>query len=104
MEAMACGIPVIGSNLGGPKSLIRHGETGYLCETDADSIAAAIEKLLSQPRLIEKMGVNARKFALDSFSPGEIAKREYELLADIARRNPVESAGARVIRYALRSR
>ncbi len=104
MEAMACGIPVIGSNLGGPKSLIRHGETGYLCETDADSIAHAIETVLSQPRLIEKMGVNARKFALDAYSLPAVARQEYELLLDIARRNPVESAVKRVIRYALRPR
>ena len=31
-EALACGIPVIGSKIGGIKSTLRHEETGYLCE------------------------------------------------------------------------
>jgi len=104
VEAMACGIPVIGSNLGGPKSLIRHGETGWLCETDADSIADAIEAVLSQPRLIEKMGRNARQFALENFSLPAVARQEYDLLADVARRYPVDGIAKRVANYVMRRR
>ena len=102
LEALACGVPVIGSNLGGPKSILRHGETGYLCETDADSIAHAISTMLSQPSRIEEMGVNARRYALENFSLPAIARQEYELMRDIARRNPVDSAAKRLARYALR--
>ena len=104
VEAMACGVPVIGSNLGGPKSIIRPSETGYLCETDADSIAAAIATVLSQPRLIEKMGANSRQYALETFSLPAVARQEYELLLDVARRNPVESAAKRVANYVMRRR
>ena len=104
LEAFACGIPVIGSNLGGPKDIIRSGETGHLCEPDADSITAAIETVLSQPRLIETMGRNARKFALENYSQHEIARREYGLLADVARRHPVDSVAKRVTRYVFRKR
>ena len=103
-EALACGIPVIGSKVGGIQSTLRHGETGWLCDTDANSIAAAIKTLLSQPQLIDQMGANARKFALENFSLPAIAKREYELLADVARRNPVESAARRVAKYVMRRR
>lgn len=104
LEALACGIPVIGSKVGGLASTLRHEETGYLCETDVDSIAHAIETVLSQPRLIEKMGANARKFALETYSMPAIARQEYELLADIARQNPVDSAVKRVARYVMRKR
>ncbi|MCY3864662.1 MAG: glycosyltransferase family 4 protein [Chloroflexi bacterium] len=98
-EALACGIPVIGSKIGGIQGILRHGETGYLCNTDADSIAAAIEAVLAQPRLIEKMGVNARRFAVENFALQAVARREYDMLVDVARRNPVESALKRVARY-----
>lgn len=104
IEALACGIPVIGSNLGGPKSILAHEETGFLCEPDADSIAAAIKTVLSQPRLLERMGRKARQYALDNFSQSVIARREVELLRDVARRHPVDSAAKRVASYMLRKR
>ncbi len=104
LEALACGVPVIGSNVGGIASTLRHEETGYLCETDVDSIAQAIETVLSQPRLIEKMGVNARRFALETYSMPAITRQEYELLLDIARRNPVKSAAKRIANYVMRRR
>ena len=104
IEALACGVPVIGSKVGGIQSVLRHGETGYLCETDADSITAAIESVLSQPRLLEEMGTNARQYALDTFSLPAVARQEYELLLDVARRNPVESAAKRIAQYILRKR
>lgn len=103
-EAMACGVPVIGSKVGGIQSTLRHGETGWLCDTDVDSIATAIETVLSQPRLIERMGANARRYALETYSMPAIARQEYELLLDIVRRNPVESAARRIAKYIIRRR
>ncbi|MCY3864663.1 MAG: glycosyltransferase family 4 protein [Chloroflexi bacterium] len=99
LEALACGVPVIGSKVGGIESTLRHEETGYLCDTDADGITAAIEAVLSQPRLIEKMGAKARRFAVENFALQAVARREYDVLVDVARRNPIESALKRVARY-----
>ena len=104
LEAMACGVPVIGSKVGGIASTLRHEETGYLCGTDVDSIAEAIDTVLAQPRLLEEMGANARRYAIDNFSLQEIAQREADLLKEIARRNPVESAAKRVLHYIFRRR
>ena len=104
LEALACGVPVIGSNLGGLKSTLRHEETGYLCETDVDSIAAAIETVLSQPRLIETMGANARRYALDTLSLPAVARQEYDVLRDIVRQNPLESPAKRLANYVMRRR
>ena len=45
IESMACGTPVIASNQGGPREVIRDGETGLLVERSPQAIAAAIQRL-----------------------------------------------------------
>ena len=48
LEALACGVPVIGANAGGLPEVVRHGETGFLCEPgDVDGMARAGIALLS---------------------------------------------------------
>ncbi|MCK4326049.1 glycosyltransferase family 4 protein, partial [bacterium] len=43
LEAMSCSLPCIGTNVEGIREEISHRETGYLCYTDPQSIAEAIE-------------------------------------------------------------
>ena len=74
IEAMACGMPIIGTNVFGINNVLQHEETGYLCETDADSIAAAIETVLSKPTLMQTMGENARNFAVEHYSLEQLAQ------------------------------
>lgn len=102
IEAMACGMPIIGSNVRGNRSVIEHNETGYLCDTDAKSIAAAIRTVLSKPELMRRMGANARQYALKHYSLDEQARHEYELLCDVVQRFPVRSAATRLAEYLLR--
>ena len=62
MEAMSLGIPVIATDCpcGGPKSLIRHGENGMLCEVgDITDMAEQMRKVLGDPELQKKLGRNA---------------------------------------------
>ncbi|RXZ80253.1 N-acetyl-alpha-D-glucosaminyl L-malate synthase BshA [Paenibacillaceae bacterium] len=52
LEAMACGVPTIGSRAGGIPELITHGITGYLSEIgDTEEMASHAVKLLSDPKL-----------------------------------------------------
>lgn len=56
-EAMAYGIPVVGTNLGGTAEIVDHGETGFLFPSgDADALAACLEVLLDDPGLRKEMG------------------------------------------------
>ena len=102
LEAMACGIPTIGSNVAGINNLIEHRVTGYLCDTDAKGIASALGEVLSQPELMRALGNNARRYALDHFSLDSAAEREYKSLVRIAREHPIKSKAERIRDYLLR--
>ncbi|GGG58479.1 N-acetyl-alpha-D-glucosaminyl L-malate synthase BshA [Paenibacillus radicis (ex Gao et al. 2016)] len=52
LEAMACGVPTIGSTAGGIPELVTHGETGYLCPIgDVEGMAGYAVRLLSDEKL-----------------------------------------------------
>ena len=56
LEAMACGTPVIGANVGGIKFTVRHGQTGYLVPARSPAILAKrIAHLYRNPALMRNM-------------------------------------------------
>ncbi len=64
LEAMACGTPVIASQVGGLAFLVRDGETGYhVPEGDHVALCDKLILLLSEHGLRERMGVNAEHYA-----------------------------------------
>jgi phosphoheptose isomerase len=68
LEAMACGTPVVGANVGGIKFTVRDGETGYLVAPDnAAAIAERIAHLYRHPRLLNVFRRQAIKRANDLF-------------------------------------
>ncbi len=86
IEAMSCGMPVIGANSPGIRELIRHGETGWLCGTDAESIREAIKHLLNNPALCRRMGANARRYAVEHFALERIVPMEIDLYKQVLSR------------------
>ena len=52
LEALACGVPVVSSNVGGVPYLVEHGKTALLVEPgDAEAMAAALARLHTDPSL-----------------------------------------------------
>lgn len=69
MEAMASGLAVVGSDVGGIKSLIQHGQNGLLVQpADSLSLASLISGLLKDKVKAQSLGDNARSFINKSFS------------------------------------
>jgi len=62
LEAMACGLCVVSTNVGGLPYLIDSGSEGMLCEpNDAAGIADSVRKILNEPALAQKLSMNGHK-------------------------------------------
>jgi len=83
LEAMACGRPVIGTDVPGIRELIRHRETGYLCGTRPDEIRAAIQEVLADGALRAELGHKARQFVVENFSLDRVFEMELALLQEV---------------------
>ncbi len=68
LEAMACGIPVVSSSVGGLPELIKHNETGFIAEIgDINRMAKYAVDLLTNDRKHKLFSENSRKRAVESF-------------------------------------
>ncbi|MHA1284955.1 MAG: glycosyltransferase family 4 protein [Promethearchaeota archaeon] len=83
LEAMSCGIPCIGSNVSGIRSIIKHKENGFLCKTDPKSIRNAILNLYYDKKLRVKISKNARHYILENCSLEAIADKEFNIYKDV---------------------
>jgi glycosyltransferase involved in cell wall biosynthesis len=83
LEAMACGLAVIGGDSPGIRDVVRHGETGYLTGTDPASIRAAIEEFLGRPGLVERLGLNGREYVVRNYSLERILAMEASMLREV---------------------
>jgi glycosyltransferase involved in cell wall biosynthesis len=68
LEAMAAGLPVVASSVGGVPEAVDEGETGLLVPPrDPVRLAAALERLLGDPALRRRLGANGRARVLERF-------------------------------------
>ncbi|MEO8075731.1 MAG: glycosyltransferase family 4 protein [Acidobacteriota bacterium] len=84
VEAMACGMSVISTSVGGVPYLVRHEEDALLVEPDdADGMSAAVRRVMNTPDLAEKLSLGARQNAL-SRDWSILLPRWERLLNDVA--------------------
>jgi glycosyltransferase involved in cell wall biosynthesis len=95
LEAMATGLPVIATRVGGVQELVLEEQTGLLVEPgDAAGLARHIVRLLDSPELQRSMGAAARRRAVEHFDLNVQVDRTAHLLARLAATRATAATGA----------
>ncbi len=80
LEAQACGRPVLAGASGGTSETLREGATGVLVEcSDPSTLAAGVVDLLIDPERMDRMGEEARRWAVDQFDWEALTEQAMEL-------------------------
>jgi len=89
LEALACGVPVIASDVGGVREWLRDKETGLLVPPgDVGALAEALGSLLSDSDLRRRMGENGINLMREKFSPRDHVDRLIDIYEACAQDRP----------------
>lgn len=92
LEAAACGLPVVAAAVGGLRTLVEHGRTGFLVDDrDPALFAAHLDALLDDPATAASLGANAATLAR-GYTWSTTAARLRRLYTDLAARSLVTCA------------
>jgi glycosyltransferase involved in cell wall biosynthesis len=81
LEAMSCGVPCVASDVGGNRATVRDGHTGLLVDpADPGAMADAIDRVLTDPELAQRLGEMARQEVVEHYDLGSTVGHEVELL------------------------
>jgi glycosyltransferase involved in cell wall biosynthesis len=89
LEAMACGVPVVASAVGGHLDSVVDRRTGRLVPVgDADALAVAVKEILDTPGAAAAMGRAGRRRVLANFGWDRVAERTAEVYQELETRRP----------------
>jgi glycosyltransferase involved in cell wall biosynthesis len=83
--AMAYGVPVVASRVGGLPEIVRHGETGFCIGNDSEQIDDALQSLLADPERARAMGQRAREWVLRECHADIVVRRTLKVYKEIAK-------------------
>lgn len=85
-EAMACGLPIIGTQVGGIPEVVRHDRDGILVPAgDPAAVAAALKAMSARRHDFDAIGAAAREHTVRSFSWPAVASAYLDLYASLSR-------------------
>ena len=68
IEASACGVPIVATNVGSVSDVVIDGTNGLLVQPTVDAIAEGISRLLADEQLRVRLGAEGKRFASEQFS------------------------------------
>lgn len=84
LEAMSCGVPCIGTNVGGIPEVIEHNETGYIVDLgDTEQAAEYAIEILGNNSLLERFSINALAHARQNFYSKDIVQQYMKLYDEL---------------------
>jgi glycosyltransferase involved in cell wall biosynthesis len=87
LEAMAAGVPVLASKVGGVPDLIEEGRTGLFCDPqNPESFGTGMARLLDDRKLAQQLAANAKVEAQRRFHPAVVARRHLEIYREVLER------------------
>jgi phosphatidylinositol alpha-1,6-mannosyltransferase len=76
LEAAACGVPAVAGRSGGSHEAVADGETGFVvAPDDVEAVGRAVDTLLCDRALHDRMSIAARRRAVDDFSYDRLVER-----------------------------
>lgn len=89
LEAMGCGIPVIGADIGGAGELLRHGENALTFPPgDADQLAGRMQEIQMSPALRHQMAETAQEEVISQYNESTITDQIENYLVNSVRSTP----------------
>jgi len=88
LEAMACGLPILATNVGGTTDLFSEGKQGFFFKPkDDESLAHLINRLYRHTLVRRRMGVDARQHVIRNFSLREMVSGYEDLYLELGSRS-----------------
>ncbi len=95
LEAMGCGTPVIGANVGGIKYTVADGVTGYLVPPqNPPAVAACLAQLFGDPTLRARLGEQARRRVMSHFTWATVVNQMADVYEQVTE-GPVVGRGSK---------
>jgi glycosyltransferase involved in cell wall biosynthesis len=99
LEAMATGLPVISTRVGGVPNVLEEGQTGFLVPAgDEQALRDRAAQLRADPGATRAVGQRARTAAVDRFSAERMQRDYLELYARVLGNDPWYDAAKRDVR------
>jgi glycosyltransferase involved in cell wall biosynthesis len=80
IEAAACGIPIVTTNVPGCREIVQHGDNGFLVPPgESEALFDAIKSLLDDSKLRSEMGTRGRALVISDFSIDQVIDKTLRL-------------------------